>query len=75
MERLQIQMLKDEIYMDINQEQVKYYDLNQKMNGGSENYTIGFKKMSSKMCGTDEDYKFIATQDWYYSMLNRRLME
>lgn len=43
MERLQIQMLKDEIYMDINQEQFKYYDLNQKMNGGSENYTIGFK--------------------------------
>lgn len=28
------------------------------------------------MCGTDQDnYKFIATHDWYYSLLNRRLME
>jgi len=49
--------------------------LNPRVDGETDNYMIGFKEMASKMCGTDQTFKFIATQDWYYSKLNRRLME
>lgn len=58
------------------QTDIDIYDLRADKQTSVNGSRIGFRKTLEKMCGTgDPKVRFLAPHDWYYSELNRRLIQ